>query len=288
VHVLSALFVVNGVSAFLAHYLGTTAWHNIDSKSMLLAVWLGSSFLMSELLGNAFRTLGGEGGSSARLRSLLGAMAWVVPMLAYWWIAESNATLGEREYGHRLGAIATAAPLLVCVVVGMVHVCLGWGKTASISARSYAIARSRFVLGCLLCTTGSLAWTVTENLCDRDDALGHAFRWFPGHAVWHVTMAYGLTMALLFACALRAPAHRTMVYIRTDSLYYFFLPRLNYDAARGVVRPVEQPSPPSTERLDERLVKAFSRRVPSWLRRAEFVDDHPTRRPAAGRVLQKV
>ena len=40
-HLISTLFAVNGFSAFLAHYFGTTSWHQMDAKSMLLAVWLG-------------------------------------------------------------------------------------------------------------------------------------------------------------------------------------------------------------------------------------------------------
>jgi hypothetical protein len=258
-HVLSALFVVNGASSFLAHYTGITAWHNVDSKSMLLAVWLGCSFLLSELLSNAFERL--CPGACGKTRTILTPLSWLVPMTAYFWLTETNGTVSStEEMGHKIGAIGTAVPLCACVAIGFVHVCSGWGRSEAIGERSYIIARNRFVLGVCIAAVGAVAWTVTENMCDRTDAVGMAFRWFPGHAIWHVTLAWGLTMALLFACVLRADSFRTKVYIRVDqSCYFLILPKLNFDAARGIVQPVEPQTPDHTRpRREHLLVRGLS------------------------------
>ena len=102
----------------------------------------------------------------------------------------------------------------------------------------------------LIAAVGALAWALTENLCDRPDTVGRVFRWFPGHALWHATVAYGLTMALLFACGLRADSFRTRVYIRTDNWYFTLLPRLSLDAARGIVTPLEEQTPEPTRARD--------------------------------------
>ena len=109
-HVLSALFVVNGAR----HSLRTTpimAWHSVDAKSMLLAVWLGCGFLLSELIGNVFRRLRLNG--AVAVRTAITPLSWLIPVIVYFWLTETNGTLpDEREYGHRIGAAGTAVPLL--------------------------------------------------------------------------------------------------------------------------------------------------------------------------------
>ena len=89
------------------------------------------------------------------------------------------------------------------------------------------------------CSCGAGAWIVTENLCDRTDTIGYFFRWFPGHFLWHTTVAYGMTNALLLAGVLRADNFRPRVYIRMDNCYFFLLPRLKFDSAGGIVHPDE-------------------------------------------------
>ena len=248
-HVLSALFVVNGGSSFLAHYTGIMAWHSVDAKSMLLAVWLGCGVLLSELIGNVFRRLRLNG--AVAVRTGITPLSWLIPVIVYFWLTETNGTLpDEREYGHRIGAAGTAVPLFVCVVIGFIHVLAGWGRTEAISESAYRLVRRRFLGGVLIAAVGALAWALTENLCDRPDTVGRVFRWFPGHALWHATVAYGLTMALLFACGLRADSFRTRVYIRTDNWYFTLLPRLNFDAARGIVTPLEEQTPEPTRARD--------------------------------------
>jgi len=112
-------------------------------------------------------------------------------------------------------------------------------------------------MGCCIAAVGAAAWVVTENICDQDDAIGHFFRWFPGHLIWHSTCAYGMCNAMLFAAVLRADNFRTKVYIRTDTLYFKLLPRVYYDAAGGIVSPLE----PSSELKAARMARGGGARV---------------------------
>ena len=205
-HVIAALFCVNGVTAFGAHASGITAWHNIDSKSMLLAVWLSLGFLMSELIENSMRMCRCGGPSWRCIRRFLSAFTWVMVLTIYWWVAETNGRVFQFEIGERIGAAFTAIPLLVAVVVNftLATCCkkrLGkqMGSDAAISR-----ARCRFMFGFLFASLGVVSWVVTENLCGQDTFIGRFFRWFPGHFLWHICMAYGMMQGMIFAGALRA------------------------------------------------------------------------------------
>ena len=74
------------------------AWHNVDAKSMLLAVWMGCSFLLAELLQNVGRRLCPT--SKGALQKTITPLSWLVPISVYWWLAETNATWhDQRERG---------------------------------------------------------------------------------------------------------------------------------------------------------------------------------------------
>jgi hypothetical protein len=135
-------------------------------------------------------------------------------------------------------------------VGGSCFVVCGWGKTAATGARAYREGRRRFVVGCSIAFVGAIAWILTENLCDRPDTVGRFFRWFPGHFVWHSTMAFGMNQALLFAAVLRASNFRTRVYVYTGNWYFWVLPSIKYDSAGGIVAPTELTSltPPGSAR----------------------------------------
>ena len=68
--------------------------------------------------------------------------------------------------------------------------------------RPFAIARRRFYLGLTFVLIGAGAWVLSESLCDRHGA----WRVFPGHALFHVLLAYGFVQCLVYPSLLRADA----------------------------------------------------------------------------------
>ena len=79
--------------------------------------------------------------------------------------------------------------------------------------------RCRYVLG-MVASLGAVASTVlTELLCD---AHVWFFRWYPGHALWHVLMAYGILHLLMVAAVLEASdegRHEVQVFPRSNPIY---------------------------------------------------------------------
>lgn len=255
-HVISALFSVNGMAAFAAHYLGNRAWHDLDAHSMLLAVWLALGFLTTELLEVVFKRMGLVGDRARCVRDLFTAFAWAFSLWIYWWVASTNMAVGVYELGGRVGALATAAPL---ICAAFAYCCLGaccaTPLKESMGEDSFNSARFRFLIGAYIALLGAIAWVATENMCDRTDQIGTLFKWLPGHFLWHVMMSYGLTQCLLFAGALRADNFHADVTIDTNgrgvltcgicpcltSWYFALMPRLvlmpKHDSAR--VAPVD-------------------------------------------------
>ena len=85
VNVIAVLFSLNGISAVLAHSTGVTVWHNVDGKTMLLAVWLGFAELLTELLENGLLKEQRRSRSSRRLR-LASAVVWSLCLGVYWYV----------------------------------------------------------------------------------------------------------------------------------------------------------------------------------------------------------
>ena len=61
-------------------------------------------------------------------------------------------------------------------------------------------ARRRFFWGLATLLIAVSSWLATEGLCDTLEF----FRLFPGHAIFHVLMAYGLMQCLVYPSILRA------------------------------------------------------------------------------------
>lgn len=250
---ISTLFALNGLAAGLAHLVGTSNWHNVDSHSMLLALWLSFALVGMEFFDHVHRTLAQKLGCIAPcckwLRDKLKAILWLITMVIYFWIAETNGVFFDHEYGHKVGALAAALPLIVSVMIGGFFICLGCAKMSlAVGSRAYKASSRRFWFGVLIGFVGGVAWIATEFSCDRDDAIGAFFRAFPGHAVWHVTVSYGMMNALLFAGVLRADNFHNKVYVKTSGCccYYFIFPALIYDDAEGIMPPSNPDQTPTS------------------------------------------
>ena len=239
-HVITALFSVNGIAAFAAHYNGLVSWHNLDGKSMLLAVWLALGFLMSELFENIFRRLGLVGRRAECVRTGAGALVWFTALFIYWWVAETNMAFNVYEIGTRVGAMATALPLVISAFANCcLSCCCARPMRVSMGREAFAAARCRFVFGLTCALVGATMWILTENLCDRDDTIGTITKWFPGHFIWHVAMSYGMVQCLVFGGALRADNFNASVTIDQGTpgapfrWYFFVFPRLILTSLHG-------------------------------------------------------
>ena len=199
------------------------------------------------------------------MRDLLTAIVWALSLWIYWWVAETNMAIGRYELGGRVGALATAVPLVIAALANCcLSCCCKKPLGIFMGRKSFRKARTRFIVGFSIALVGATAWILTENMCDRPDYVGKFFRWLPGHFMWHVFMSFGMVQSLLFAGALRADNFNSTVTIDTDgqgvltcgllpsltSWYFFLMPRLiltpmsdgAYGAARVAPEPVAPPA----------------------------------------------
>lgn len=100
--------------------------------------------------------------------------------------------------------------------------------------RAYGAARARFFWGLTLVLFGVGAWLLSEGLCDQIDV----FKVFPGHAIFHVLMALGLTNCLVYPATLRARTYGSHVRFLIDSPRLNDVPSLapHWRLLRGVLR----------------------------------------------------
>ena len=89
--------------------------------------------------------------------------------------------------------------------------------------RTFSAARSRFFWGLTLVLLGVGAWLLSEGLCDQFDA----FKVFPGHALFHVLMALGLTNCIIYPATLRARTYGAHVKLLIDSPLLHDVPSLS-------------------------------------------------------------
>ena len=182
-HFISALFAVNGIGAFFAHWYATTMWHNFDSKTMLLAVWLAYCLIFSECMENLFRVTSATGRCARKFRDTITAANWLVAVTIYFWLGEANAAVGVNEYGQQVGALGSAVPLAFCLVAGLMHTACG-RAFHSMTEVTHAVLASASTLAfhsvCRGCRPVTHRADVRSGRCGR-----HLFRWFPGHFVWH-------------------------------------------------------------------------------------------------------
>lgn len=264
---ISALFVVNGVGSFLFHYNGLTRWGDLDGASMLLAMWTVCGFVLSEVT----EAMQKKGMLRRTPRRVFMAFVWIFSLGVVFWVtttnaffllsAPANATAGTSaglkavELGERIGSIVVAAPLATCVLVAYIAIYMGWVVDHKIEGwkESERIFRRRFHLGFVCTACGVCIWNATEQLCDTLTI----FKWIPGHMIWHISVAYGLTNCLIYATTLRAdnvgvaPRLRTMkrpakCWGWLKNIYFLIFPAFSYPTATAKVNPEEEEKEPLT------------------------------------------
>jgi len=211
---ISALFVINGIGSFLFHYSGLTRWGDLDGETMIMAVWMVFGFIISEIT----EAMQSKGLIHRRFRKVLMACVWILSMGLVYWLttthafllllspAKSNSstsTLKGVEVSNDIGALAIAVPIGICLAVVYVAICMGWVIPTDVEIAGFQTEKSfrcRLHLGVFFTAVGICTWVVTEKFCDDFEIV----RWVPGHLIWHVTCAYGLTNCLIYAATLRA------------------------------------------------------------------------------------
>ena len=199
-HLLSSLFVVNGISAALAHYWSETAWHRIDGMSMALTAWLACGFLFEEICENYYSSR-----KHLDRRSLWRLVAWVFMFLApFWWLSETNGALtyvlGDWELGEHADFAIIAVPLVFTVIMAFLIIRNGWAVSMFVDPKILRQTNKLFIRGLCIALVGIISWVATEQLCDSVKWI----RFIPGHFIWHITVSYGFTLMLLLGGVLRA------------------------------------------------------------------------------------
>lgn len=230
--ILAALFVANGAGSFLMHAYGKYSWLRVDAHTMILAVWLVACYCVDEFtkakLNKRFerylwKTAAANdaqvlrlGRSYARwknLRTVFVTCMWCFGVWVCFWNNETElAVPGDQELGRiipGLGVILFAAPLVGLLGLGVVLVRGGYVNGEYVETYYEHIARWRLMGGAVAAICGVTLWMLCESLC-----LEHpVFAWLPGHAIFHLSMAIGLTNAMLYAALLRADSCKLYAHI---------------------------------------------------------------------------
>jgi hypothetical protein len=130
---------------------------------------------------------------------------------------------------------------LVGLVIGIAFMFYRKGLLDPTLRESKSVNRGReyFLIGITCAILGVLCQVINEMLCGT-----HEFwKRFPGHALWHLLMSYGLMCVLVIAVVLRADNHGASVVWFIDlpsvqgnrfkRVYFRIFPGLIYDTSRG-------------------------------------------------------
>lgn len=214
---IASLFVVNSIGSFAVHSTGIAAWQHLDGNSMILTIWLVAVYLIEEFWGAALRDYcenwrkhGREGPplpeAKRRWRSWktrIMSLVWVTSLFLVFWLNDTNFMLNgvELGWGFDIGLVMFIAPLFLLLSLGGVMQWWGLvGPNVYVDERNTRMAMRRFRTGAATALFGMVLWLASEVGCEA----AAFFAWLPGHAIFHVLAAVGLTNALIFATVLRA------------------------------------------------------------------------------------
>ena len=201
-HVISAMYVINGFGAFMAHRTLTHKWHDFDGHSMALAAWLTAGFLCQEVTDNLHRRRTHEG-----RRAFERSVFWTIVLFIYYWFTSTNAVLPNGvEIGDAAGPVFIGLPMLLSVVVTVVVIRLRWLHNDYVPDDVARKGARYFSFGLTVALFGVTSWLLTELTCDALKFM----RYFPGHFVWHIAMAYGSMMMLMLGAIMRADNYKKL------------------------------------------------------------------------------
>jgi hypothetical protein len=218
--VIAANFTLNGVASFYYHWTGYASALDMDGYLMLCSVWLSMGFVLEVL--SSYMVNGPLRWSSVGRWDALGRRRMLrrVVRCVYWLAvcAVPSAFLFalQQPLQAYVGSIspwfyaAFIMPLVLMFAVNVAFMHFGVHSAtlnrfpdSETGVRTFASARRRFFCGLTIVLIGVSAWLLSEGLCDRHEWL----RGFPGHAIFHVTMSYGLLQCLIYPSILRASTY---------------------------------------------------------------------------------
>ena len=238
IKVVASLFLINGVFSALAHFTGLNRFLLADGKSMMLAAWLCFIFVLDEYIDLMLRVELVSATSSPIVRAMLrnpdvvtnwasglaifayfttteviecGAIGMVIPLAC-------SAALGIFIFIY--GAIPQRDLSDLTSVPGLGLTQQGLGQLIAthqrldckyIDPHVEKKARRHFFFGILLALVGVLLWIGVELACDWPGLVGRIMRTLPGHAVWHMACALGLTHSLAYGVVMHADNVRMRV-----------------------------------------------------------------------------
>lgn len=196
---ISATFVINGISSFLYHYTNRSSWLHIDGTTMLFIAWMILAYVFEEFIqiteyNQSYYLL-----NNILIRIVVG-LFWCLACGVGWWMI-GKAPLNGKLYGETLFDMMFIIPLVLSI--GSTFYMIKYYKMTKIPYLNQSVekkARGRFIFGVIIIMFSSSLWVVTEKLCDTVDF----FKLFPGHMLWHVIVAWGMSNCLLYASLLRA------------------------------------------------------------------------------------
>lgn len=193
-HLISALFISNGVTAALAHYSSLYVWQRIDGLSMALAAWLTVGFLLEELLQSCHVKRRHEG-----RRAVERTCSWTSAIALYWWFSEANGKIGPRgtaydvEIGEEVDSLIIVLPLMLSGALAGLVVQKGCGlRNEYVDPAVADTCRRLFVRGFIIAIIAVSAWVTTEQLCDSVKWL----RWFPVRAPVALVLVLAISVSL--------------------------------------------------------------------------------------------
>lgn len=187
VHLVASTFVVNGVASFATHWTGEPTWKLVDGLSMLFALALSPIFVVTctwhlhRFIKKRFFNA-----SSANDR-LLRLFLWLLFPSTFW--LELVGRLEGCENGIIPNYPSYLFPMMLILQVSLCIYCfqvmIHHDRKSELKWMDSGV-KLRACLGTALIIIGALSWAVTETFCSP------AMRFFPGHAIWHVFVVYGV------------------------------------------------------------------------------------------------
>ena len=244
---ITALFVANSALSFAVHFTAQAYWRFLDGLTVVIPLWVAATLLVDHTLEAAFATDGPYSSprsecplsdiavnpSLATLPPFLGpaqSLMWVVSVSCIGLIALLALESCDTGKLPVVPGYFEVGCLIPCTVyVGVVVYWYHW-KWSAIQGTDTNKARSwkTFLFGLLSCLLGVSCWLLTEHFCNTIII----FKWFPGHAIWHLAMAYGACCVLHTAIFILAGSGCVPHYVPPQRnccrLAHAMFPRITY------------------------------------------------------------
>ena len=199
---ISATFVINGVSSFMYHYTNLTSWSHIDGMSMLFIAWTMLAYIFEEFIQTVEYNNNNNNNNLTenRFTRIIVAIFWCVACGISWWMI-AGAPINGKLYGDKIFDIMFIIPLALSIsgifyMIRYYTISRPYYLNNDVEIR----ARYRFIFGVVGIIVSASSWIITEHLCDQL----YFFKMFPGHMLWHIIASWGMSNCLFYVSLFRA------------------------------------------------------------------------------------